>query len=122
MILDALGAVLRMLGAVFVLGVAFGCGEFETAYFRERVNQVTQEVVAQRYGSPHKLEKQPEGSSVWTYYVRGSGTIGYGGYARAAHCRAYVLTFDSQDVLRDWREENCGMKPAVITDPFSDRN
>ena len=107
-----------------VLGLVFcgACGEFETGYFQSKVNQVTQEEVAKRYGAPHKQEKQPDGRSLWTYFVRGSGTSGYSGYARAEYCRAYLLTFDQEGMLRDWHDQDCATKPAKITDPFSDRN
>jgi len=107
---------------VLVLVLCGACGEFETGYFESKVNQVTQEEVAKRYGAPHKQEKQADGRSLWTYFVRGSGTSGYSGYARAEYCRAYLLTFDQQGILRDWHDQDCATKPAKITDPFSDRN
>lgn len=107
-----------------VLGLVFSgaCGEFETGYFQSKVNQVTQDEVARRYGMPHKQEKQPDGYSLWTYFVRGSGTSGYSGYARTEYCRAYLLTFDQQGMLREWHDRDCATTPAKITEPFSDRN
>lgn len=116
--------VMRWTRLCLVLGLVFcgACGEFETGYFQSKVNQVTQDEVAKRYGMPHKQEKQPDGRSLWTYYVRGSGTSGYSGYARAEYCRAYLLTFDQQGTLRDWHDQDCATKPATITEPFSDRN
>jgi len=107
---------------VLVLVFCGACGEYETGYFQSKVNQVTQEEVVKRYGPPHKQEKQAGGRSLWTYFVRGSGTSGYSGYARAEYCRAYLLTFDQQGMLRDWHDQDCATKPAKITDPFSDRN
>ena len=114
----------RWIGSGIVLALVFcgACGEFETGYFQSKVNQVTQEEVAKRYGAPHKQEPQADGRVLWTYYVRGSGTSGYSGYARAEYCRAYLLTFDQQGLLRDWHDQDCGTKPAKITEPFSDRN
>lgn len=116
--------IMRWIRFCVVLGLVCcgACSEFETGYFQSKVNQVTQEEVAKRYGMPHKQEKQPDGRSLWTYYVRGSGTSGYSGYARAEYCRAYLLTFDQQGMLRDWHDQDCATKPAKITDPFSDRN
>ncbi|MEK7760990.1 MAG: hypothetical protein AAB433_05385, partial [Nitrospirota bacterium] len=55
---------------VLVLIFCGACGEFETGYFQSKVNQVTQDEVAKRYGMPHKQEKQPDGHSLWTYFVR----------------------------------------------------
>jgi hypothetical protein len=109
-------------GLVLVLAFCGACGEFETGYFQSKVNQVAQDEVAKRYGMPHKQEKQPDGHSLWTYFVRGSGTSGYSGYARTEYCRAYLLTFDQQGMLRDWHDQDCATPPAKITDPFSDRN
>lgn len=116
--------VTRWTCSCIVLALVFcgACGEFETGYFQSKVNQVTQDEVAKRYGVPHKQEKQPDGRSLWTYYVRGSGTSGYSGYARAEYCRAYLLTFDQEGMLRDWHDQDCATKPAKITEPFSDRN
>lgn len=116
--------VTRWTGSCIVLALVFcgACGEFESGYFQSKVNQVTQDEVAKRYGMPHKQEKQPDGRSLWTYYVRGSGTSGYSGYARAEYCRAYLLTFDQEGMLRDWHDQDCATKPAKITEPFSDRN
>lgn len=108
-------------GGLVLLGFAAGCGEFETGYFQGKVDRVTQEEVAKRYGPPHQRETQAGAREAWTYYVRGSGTSGYSGTARASYCRAYVLTFDDQGVLREWRDDNCATKPATITEPFSDR-
>jgi hypothetical protein len=89
------------------LVVLFACSQFETGYFQSKVDQVTQDVVAGRYGAPHKVDTLPEGRSVWTYYDRGSGTAGYGSYARPSRCKAYLLTFDQSGVLRDWKQQDC---------------
>lgn len=117
-------AMMRWIRCCLVLGLVFcgACGEFETGYFQSKVNQVTQDEVAKRYGAPHKQEPQPDGRVLWTYFVRGSGTSGYSGYAREEYCRAYQLIFDQQGMLRDWHDQDCAMKPAKITDPFSDHN
>lgn len=85
----------------------FACSEFETGYFQHRVDQVTRDVVANRYGAPHKVDKLSEGRSVWTYFDRGSSTTGYGNYASRSRCKAYVLTFDHAEILRDWKQQDC---------------
>lgn len=77
------------------------------AYFQDKVNEATQEKVAKRYGYPHKTEALQNGGEVWTYYDRGSGTASYTGYATSTYCRAYVLTFDKEGVLRDWAQQQC---------------
>lgn len=97
------------------------CSEFETGYFRERVNEATQDAVAHRYGSPHRIDNAQDGRSVWIYYDRGSGTSSYTGYARSTYCRAYFLAFDEQGVLRDWRQDDCSGRTKPPTAPPSDR-
>lgn len=93
--------------AVLFCSMLPACSEFETGYFRDRVNHATQETVAHRYGSPHLIDKVQDGGSVWTYFDRGSATSSYTGYAKSSYCLAYVLTFDKQGVLRDWRQDHC---------------
>lgn len=113
-------------GTLRLLSVAcvalFACSEFETAYFQNKVDQVTQNVVAGRYGVPHKEERLPAGGSVWTYYDRGSGTVGYSGRAESNKCDAYLLTFDQSGVLRDWKQQDCTSQSGPSTEPPSDHN
>jgi hypothetical protein len=90
-----------------VLGAVSACSEFETQYFKDRVNEATTERVAKRYGLPHKVEQREGHQTVWTYFDRGSATSGYGGTARSSFCRAYMLTFDRQEILRDWQQQEC---------------
>lgn len=94
------------------LGVLCACSLFETGYFQGKVNEVTQETVASRYGDPHKQDQLPDGRSAWTYFDRGSSTSGYGSYVRSPGCKAYVLTFDEQHVLREWKQQDCTVQSA----------
>ena len=98
---------LRQLVFLFALGAVSACSEFETQYFKDRVHEATTERVAKRYGPPHKVEQREGHRTVWTYFDRGSATSGYIGTARSAFCRAYVLTFDRQEILRDWQQQEC---------------
>jgi hypothetical protein len=83
------------------------CDLREAVYFQDKVNEVTQEKVAKRYGSPPKTEVLQNGGEAWTYYDRGSGTASYTGHATTTYCRAYVLTFDKEGVLRGWTQPQC---------------
>lgn len=103
-------------------GMLFACSQFETGYFQSKVDQVTQDVVASRYGAPHKMDKLPDGRVVWIYFDRGSSTTGYGGYASSAPCKAYLLTFDESNVLRDWKLQDCTSQQETISEPPSDHN
>ncbi len=76
-------------------------------YFQDAVNEATQDMVGKRYGAPHKTQSASDGGEIWTYFERGSGTAGFGGQVRGGGCRAYVLTFDKQAVLRRWEQQHC---------------
>jgi hypothetical protein len=89
------------------LGAVGACSEIETHYFKDRINEATAERVAKRYGSPHKVEERLDHHVVWTYFNRGSANSGYAGTARSSFCRAYVLTFDREGILRDWQQQDC---------------
>ncbi|HEY5932058.1 MAG TPA: hypothetical protein VIT63_04035 [Nitrospira sp.] len=108
---------LRLLPVAFV--ALFACSEFETGYFQSKVDQATQNVVAGRYGLPHKEERLPAGGSIWTYFERGSGTVGYTGRTGSNTCTAYLLTFDQSGVLRDWKQQDCAPQPGPVTEPSS---
>ncbi len=75
-------------------------------YFQDGVNEATQAMVGKRYGTPHKVRSY-DGGETWTYFERGSGTAGFSGQVRSAACQAYVLTFDTQTVLRGWQKQPC---------------
>ncbi len=92
---------------ILLVFVAMSCGLIETQYFKDRVNEVSQERVARRYGPPHKAEPLQNGGEMWIYYDRGSATASYAGYAESKYCRAYLLSFDKEGVLRDWNEQTC---------------
>ena len=95
------------LSLVLMLAGGSACSDVDTRYYRDRVNSVTTDNMAMRYGPPHKIEKFDKGKKVWTYYERGSGTASYSGLATGGYCHAFVLTFDQEDILRDWQQIQC---------------
>jgi hypothetical protein len=95
-----------MLFAPALLGGMLSCSD-EGEYFRNKVNEVTTDHVSKRYGAPHKIEELEGNQARWTYFRRSSGTVGYTGIARGEACKAYVLTFDRHNVLRDWQQVSC---------------
>ncbi len=97
----------RQLVLIYALGAVCACSEFDTQYFKDHVNEATAERMAKRYGQPHKVEQREGHQTVWTYFERGSATSSYAGTARSFFCRAYVLTFDRQGILRDWKQLEC---------------
>ncbi len=97
----------RVLCMFGLWAVVSACSEVDSRYFKNRVNEVTIEQVAGRYGAPHKVVRLDGNRTVWTYFERGSGTASYSGFATGGVCHVYTLTFDQQDVLRDWKEHEC---------------
>lgn len=95
-----------MLGGLLLLGTT-ACSSADTKYFKNRVNEATALQVVEKYGTPHKVEQVDGGRTVWTYFERGSATVGYSGVSRGGACRAYRLTFDQEDFLRDWKVVDC---------------
>lgn len=98
---------LRLLISSILFGTAIACSDLEARYFKDRVDNVTAEEVAQRHGPPHKVQPIDGGSNVWTYFERGSGTASYAGTSKGGVCRAYQLTFDEQNILREWMQVEC---------------
>lgn len=99
-----------MIVQVMLLGTllsVIACSDIGSNYFQQDVNEATQDAVARRYGMPHQVDHQQDGRSAWVYFKRGSATSSFTGSATSTYCRAYVLTFDKQGVLREWREDDC---------------
>ena len=92
---------------VFVGIMFLSCGLVGPPYFKDRLNQVTQQDVESRYGPPHARDPFRNGGEAWTYFERGSATAGFVGTARNTYCRAYVLGFDARGVMRSWTEQRC---------------
>lgn len=102
----------RSLWQASMLGVmlfgAVSCTPWEVTYLENAVNRANQEEVAQRFGSPHSTTASSASESEWIYRYRG-GPIGpMGGFDTGdASCREYVLTFDQQGTLRNWKRRQC---------------
>lgn len=91
--------------SVVVLG---GCGLFvakETAYLRSAEGRATQEEVTQQLGPPVMTKVRVSGESLWVYQIR-TQQAGSRISAPGTWCDEYVLTFDSQAILRDWTHQS----------------
>lgn len=86
-----------------VLAVS-GCTLFEgkeTTFLRSAQDRATQEEVRQRLGPPQLATSTRSAESVWVYQVR-QQQPGSRINAPGLWCDEYVITFDSQAVLRRW--------------------
>ena len=95
---------------VFLLLTACGTPHmpWRAEYFSKVVNTAIQDDVAKRLGPPTATHKLDSGESVWQYRYYGSSVVGTGGnVVGGTDCTEYILTFDSQRVLRNWIRQQC---------------
>jgi len=95
---------LRELTLVSLVLMLIGCATSESwqvVYLKTAQDQATQEEVRQRLGPPRQTTPAETGKSVWDYEY---WEHEYGDRIRqsGSWCDQYVLTFDSQAVLRQW--------------------
>lgn len=86
-----------------VLAVS-GCTLFEgkeTTFLRSAQDRATQEEVRQQLGPPQFTTSTQSSESVWVYQVQAQQS-GSRITAPGLWCDEYILTFDSQAVLRRW--------------------
>lgn len=96
--------VIQKAALISVLMAIAGCAVFvpkETRFLRAATDRATQAEVKQQLGSPWRTEVRPTGESVWVYEVREQDP-GTRWTSTGLWCDEYVLTFDSQSVLRRW--------------------
>lgn len=122
------------MGQFLVLGLAVGLGAcggpWRDTYFKKGVGQLTQAEIRERLGPPHTAKTSVlDGDSVWTYrYALGEQELkpwNFSFMAEASqsvyslmgkpseaakpilYCYRYTLTFTEEDVLEDWKREEC---------------
>ncbi len=86
------------------VSLAVGCSwvePVETAYLQAAQAWATQEEIRQQLGAPTLSVATQTGESVWVYQIR-TQQPGNRVTAPGMWCDEYVLTFDSQAVLRRW--------------------
>ena len=88
-LLSVAGLTLMTLGLV-------ACESEHAYYFKNRVNQISQDAVVRRFGPPHRAQALTTGDMVWSYEFRDR-----------SNCTAHILRFDQAKVLRDWNERTC---------------
>jgi hypothetical protein len=119
-------------GILLLAGAMLACGGPRLdAYFKKGVDRVTQDEVTEKLGPPHTA-KTPVlgGDSVWTYRFPISdkelasvslsqltdtaqqaaalmGKAAAEGPKAMLYCYRYILNFDEQKILKQWRREEC---------------
>jgi len=85
-----------------------GCVLFEAkemTYLRQAQDRANQEEVRERFGPPAVIKSAEAGESIWVYQIR-EEQAGSRMTAPGTWCDEYVLTFDSQGVLRRWTHQS----------------
>jgi len=119
-------------GMLLLAGAMLACGgPWRDAYFKKGVDRLTQDDVMEKFGPPHTA-KTPVlgGDSVWTYRVPISDkelvSVSLSGVTDTAqqaaalmgkataegpkamlYCYRYILSFDEQKILKQWKREEC---------------
>ena len=117
---------------VILAGALLACGDpWRDGYFKKGVDRLTQDEVLARLGPPHTA-KAPMlgGDSVWTYRAplgdkdltsvklfqlgevvqQAASLIGKSsaeGPKAMLYCYRYILTFNEQKILTQWKREEC---------------
>jgi outer membrane protein assembly factor BamE (lipoprotein component of BamABCDE complex) len=100
------------LGAVVVLSAAcLSCASLPDDYLKQNVGKATQEDVQAKLGDPDHRYPMESGESKWIYIQH----VSYATYLTYANkdaetCYNYELIFDSNKVLKSWKEatKDCG--------------
>ena len=85
------------------------CGTpWRAKYFSEGINKLTQDDVVKRLGPPTATHNLNSGELVWQYRYYDSSVVGSGGnVVGETVCIGYILTFDRDQVLRNWVRQGC---------------
>lgn len=101
------------LGIVALLALTLAsCLPSQWSYLGEATGRATQADVKERFGEPLQTKGLENEGSLWVYRyeVKDGWLMGMrGDMMGGASCIEYLLTFDSQKVLRYWTRQPCGL-------------
>lgn len=86
--------------ALAIVGFVAGmnsCAPYRVNYVEESLRQATQADVIQKLGYPQRLKRVKNGDQVWEYDFQG----------KEKQCVTYLVTFTSEDELRQWERREC---------------
>lgn len=92
---------------LFTLGIVVlltSCGPYRVDYMEDSLRRASQQEIIHKFGHPQRLKRTKNGDTVWEYDFQGKGS----------ECASYILTFDPEDELRDWKRKDCA--PATGSD------
>lgn len=100
----------RRISLLFIISIILlvSCGPrlIKDAYLANVVEQADADQVTLQMGPPNEVKKRSDGGEEWryrdyqpTYPTKEPGL-----------CSEYILRFDQNKVLRDWKRKDCGEK------------
>ncbi len=105
-----MNALVRHLFCSGILVGVLGCTLFipkETLYLKSAQGRATQEEVQQQLGTPVLTSSTAAGEPIWVYHVPEQEPGSQNTWATAGSwCDEYVLTFDTQGILRHWTNKS----------------
>lgn len=98
-----------LVAAVVLSLFLVSCVPWQWEYLIEAAGRAMQDDVKKRFGDPLLAKSLGESGSSWTYrYEVRSSLVGRrGDMLGGAACIEYLLTFDTQEVLRYWLRQPC---------------
>ena len=90
-----------IIGTVMIVAA---CAPARVKYLRSDLNAVDMDHVAKELGPPHSSITLQDGGTVWSYQYTSFHGGGHGG---ASNCREYILIFDKDRILREWKRRKC---------------
>ena len=96
----ASGMRINQTSALLAIGIAISvssCAPYRVEYMEEALQQSTQAELVQKFGYPQRLKRVKSGDQVWEYDFQ----------SKEKQCVTYVVTFNSEDELRQWERHAC---------------
>jgi len=93
---------MRHVMALATIVALSGCAStsWRMEYLEEGVGRVTQDEVALKMGPPTSAQSVSTGEAIWLYHYTSADV-------HQTWCHEYVLQFDSQKILRQWKRDRC---------------
>jgi hypothetical protein len=73
------------------------CSPYRVEYMENSLRETTQAELIHKFGYPQRLKRVKNGDTIWEYDFQGKGS----------ECASYILTFNSEELLRHWERRDC---------------
>jgi hypothetical protein len=77
------------------------CSPYRVEYMEDTLRQATQSELVHKFGYPQRLKRAKNGEQVWEYDFQAGERV----------CVTYLVTFNTEDELRQWERRDCRKEP-----------